>query len=66
MLLITENCNLNCVYCYEHKKNNSNMSFQTAKDILDKHLSQAELKIPIVIELFGGEAFCPFPPFRFN
>lgn len=60
MLLITENCNLDCVYCYEHKKSNSFMSFQTAKNILDKHLSQAESKIPIVIEVFGGEAFCNF------
>ena len=40
MLLVTENCNLNCVYCYEHQKNSKVMSFSMAKDILDKQLSK--------------------------
>lgn len=60
MLLVTENCNLNCVYCYEHQKNNKVMSFSMAKDILDKQLSKCDPKAPVVIEVFGGEAFANF------
>lgn len=61
MLLVTENCNLNCVYCYEHKKNPRKMTFAVAKKILDKALKNAPEKKPIVIEVFGGEAFANFP-----
>ena len=60
MLLVTENCNLNCVYCYEHQKNSKVMSFSMAKDILDKQLSKCDPKAPVVIEVFGGEAFANF------
>ena len=52
MLLVTENCNLNCVYCYEHQKNSKVMSFSMAKDILDKQLSKCDPKAPVVIEVF--------------
>ena len=61
MLLVTENCNLNCVYCYEHQKNKKTMSFETAKKILDEHLEGRTSTDPIVIEVFGGEAFANFP-----
>ena len=60
MLLITEGCNLRCRYCYEHQKNGKKMSFKTAKSILDNALQNASPKEPIVIEIFGGEAFINF------
>ena len=60
MLLLTEACNLNCVYCYEHNKKPLEMSFQTAKSILDSELNNASPEKAVVIELFGGEAFINF------
>lgn len=60
MLLITENCNLNCVYCYEHNKNSKTMDFDTAKRILDKNLRKIPSGNTVIIELFGGEAFANF------
>ena len=60
MLLVTESCNLRCKYCYEHRKNNSRMSFEKAKEILDEHLEGADERQPIIIEEFGGEAFNNF------
>lgn len=64
MLLVTENCNLNCVYCYEHKKNKRKMSFDTAKAILDEYLPTLKDKKTVIIEVFGGEAFANFPLIR--
>lgn len=61
MLLITENCNLRCLYCYEHQKNTKKMTFEMAKSILDRSLKNVTGNEPIVIELFGGEAFANFP-----
>lgn len=61
MLLLTEYCNLNCLYCYEHKKNSNMMSFEKARQILDQNLSAADAKEPVVIEVFGGEVFANFP-----
>ena len=64
MLLVTESCNLRCRYCYEHQKNAKKMSFETAKSILDNALRNASPEAPVVIEVFGGEAFANFPLIR--
>lgn len=64
MLLVTESCNLQCRYCYEHQKNAKNMTFEMARSILDRTLGEASGDAPIVIELFGGEAFANFPLIR--
>ena len=64
MLLVTEDCNLRCSYCYEHRKNSKVMSFETAKIILDKHLMGMKPENNVVIEVFGGEAFLNFPLIR--
>lgn len=60
MLLVTENCNLNCIYCYEHQKNKRIMTFDTAKSILDEYLPTMKEKNTVIIEVFGGEAFINF------
>lgn len=64
MLLVTENCNLNCVYCYEHEKNSKIMTFDRAKEILNAQLADYESSEPVVIEVFGGEAFANFSLIR--
>ena len=61
MLIITENCNLRCVYCYEKNKNGKSMTFETAKAILDQAYAKMEGYESMVIELHGGEPFINFP-----
>ena len=58
-LTLTNNCNLNCSYCYEHNKSNLVMSFQTAKSIIDNELSNP-IEGRFHISLFGGEPFIEF------
>ena len=55
MLLLTNECNLNCIYCYEHHKNVSKMTFHTAKYILDENIKKINKSDRIILELFGGE-----------
>lgn len=59
-LLLTDACNLSCVYCYEHNKSHSYMSYETAVEILDKEFSEQSVEEPVVIDLFGGEPFLNF------
>ena len=60
MLTVTEKCNLNCTYCYEHCKSPRTMSFETAKRILDYEFSLNDGFTFIEIDLFGGEPFLEF------
>ncbi|SHO47769.1 radical SAM protein [Anaerocolumna xylanovorans] len=63
-LIITERCNLNCIYCYEHNKSAKSMDFLTAKNILEKELLIEDGIDDIFINLFGGEAFLNFDLIR--
>lgn len=58
-LTLTNRCNLNCVYCYEHGKNNNRMTFDVAKRIIDLETTQQDDSM-IIFELFGGEPFLEF------
>lgn len=60
MLIITENCNLRCIYCYEKNKNGKSMTFETAKEILDRTYADMDGYESMVIELHGGEPFLNF------
>ena len=59
-LLLTENCNLSCVYCYEHNKSSNTMTFKKAKEILDHELKEKSSKENTYIDFFGGEPFLSF------
>ena len=61
MLIITENCNLACRYCYEQNKHKKAMTFETAKEIIDRAYSKMDGYDSMVIELHGGEPFLNFP-----
>lgn len=41
-LQVTDSCNLNCSYCYQHNKGTHHMSFETAKQFLDMILDSDE------------------------
>lgn len=58
-LTLTEECNLNCSYCYEKSKTKKSMSFQTAKTIIDAEICDSNCET-IYLELFGGEPFLEF------
>ena len=60
MLILTENCNLNCVYCYEHHKTLDDMPFETAKRAIDAEFHDLDRYEHGEIELFGGEPFLNF------
>lgn len=60
MLAVTDSCNLNCTYCYEHNKSPKLMTFETAKKIIDYHFSNYEGFDGIEIDFFGGEPFLNF------
>lgn len=59
-LIITEDCNLRCRYCFEHGKNPKYMNIETAKKILENELSKESEFKKFVIDLSGGEVFLHF------
>jgi len=64
MLIITEDCNLNCVYCYESNKRQHSMSFETAKQLIDNSFTDLTDYNGVTFELHGGEPFMNFPLIR--
>ncbi|MBQ2714707.1 MAG: radical SAM protein [Clostridia bacterium] len=58
-LIVTERCDLSCIYCYEHNKSARQMTFEEAKAIIDKELVNLD-KYQYSIEFFGGEPFLNF------
>lgn len=63
-LVLTHQCNLNCVYCYEHHKNSRTMSAELAKSIVDKELSMDDGIELVEFDFFGGEPFLEFETIR--
>lgn len=60
MLIITNECNLNCSYCYQEHREKNVMKKDVAKKILAKHLSDTQNNSFLNIVLFGGEPFLYF------
>ena len=58
--MVTHDCNLSCVYCYEHKKSNKNMSFEIAKQAVSKAFSEIAKDEELEIDFHGGEPFLAF------
>ncbi len=57
-LMLTENCNLRCVYCYEQSKASSVMTLNLAKSSVDMLFTSGSNKL--LVELFGGEPLLNF------
>jgi uncharacterized protein len=60
MLIITSECNLRCVYCYEKHGSKNVISMEIAKENITKVLLDDEKYEHINISLFGGEPFLYF------
>jgi len=59
-ITVTDNCNLNCTYCYERHKSNKCLSFETAKRIVNQEAEDTKGYDRIEFDLFGGEPFLEF------
>lgn len=58
-ITLTQSCNLNCIYCYEHNKSQNKIDFSTAKKIIDKEFANNRID-EFEFDLFGGEPFLEF------
>lgn len=59
-LLVTEDCNLECRYCFEKTKRSTKMSFSVAKKTIDKYLMRKEGPSEVSIDFCGGEPLLEF------
>lgn len=59
-LTLTQNCNLQCTYCYEHYKSQTVMNIDEAKRIIDIEFDNIDNYDKLEIDLFGGEPFLAF------
>lgn len=59
-LVVTHGCNLNCIYCYEHNKNDDKrMSLDTAKAVINEYMNKDGYD-EIRIGFIGGEPMLEF------
>lgn len=66
-LIITEQCNLNCIYCYQRIRRNNKknvMTFNVATAAIIDSLTKDDGFKKVIIELIGGEVFLYFPFIR--
>ena len=62
-LIVTQKCNLNCVYCQSDKSFSSTMDFSVSKRYIDIFLQKTQCSHPTVAFL-GGEPFMAFKLLR--
>ncbi len=60
MLILTDNCNLRCSYCYENGEIKKAMRFETARAVIDRTFAGMPEDAMGRIEFFGGEALLEF------
>lgn len=60
VLLVTNECNLDCTYCYEQHKNIHTMSFEKMKEIADLELNTENDIEQISFNVMGGEPLLVF------
>ena len=59
-LMVTQKCNLSCVYCYEHDKNGKDMTFEQATEIIDREANLNDGHTALTVDFFGGEPLMNF------
>jgi sulfatase maturation enzyme AslB (radical SAM superfamily) len=65
-LMVTQDCNLKCKYCYEGKSERSKqfMKIETMKQKISKYMALNKDHEYLLITLFGGEPLLDFPLIR--
>lgn len=62
---VTNDCNLNCCYCYEKRKNKNVTDLHLVETIIDNEVEGlSDAYEGIIMELFGGEPFLEFDMIR--
>ena len=56
-LQVTEQCNLNCIYCFQKHEEHEVMKLDVAKQAIISNIRNAQSYDEVEIELIGGEAF---------
>jgi uncharacterized protein len=65
LFMLTEDCNLNCVYCYEkHRRRNSALSAEFVKEKICEEMLAADPCKLRAISFFGGEPLLKFDVIR--
>jgi len=59
MLLLTEDCNLRCTYCYENHCKHREMTVDTAIKIIEDEMKNSDCD-DLILDFFGGEPFLKF------
>lgn len=59
-IMITNSCNLNCVYCYESNKSKREIKSDIVHSIIDKEMLLDDEYDCVEFNLFGGEPFLRF------
>lgn len=62
--IVTQNCNLNCLYCYEHNKTRKSIDVELVKSIIENELNIKDEFSEICFDFFGGEPFLEFDKIR--
>lgn len=63
-LTLTENCNLSCLYCYEHHKSNKIMPKELAISLAEQELCADNDYELVRFQFFGGEPLLEFETIR--
>ena len=63
-IAITERCNLNCVYCYEHRKDMRILPVNPIKEFLLRETEHLDSFDEFEINFHGGEPMMAFPQIR--
>src|SRR3990170_5276180 len=63
-LIITEDCNLRCRYCFEHTKSKRSMPTDVALAAVDKYLTADDSFSGVIIDFTGGEPLLHFELIR--
>ena len=59
-LIVTQNCNLCCSYCYEHNKTENTFDVKLAKEIITAEANTDDGYSELCVDFFGGEPFLEF------
>lgn len=63
-LILTENCNLACTYCYEHNKTKRSMSYELATNIIDQEMAKDDYSELVCFDFFGESLFLSLKKLR--